>query len=142
MTMAPRAPVARISPAHRQRLSRLFMRMTQLARDDALTVVRRELRGVVTPGGTIRDHAIETGGDLFGDISDAEVVGIGHHPLATGTPTNHQTLVFRTSDNKLHWANGGSGGGRNEIVVTGHTDVDGNGEFIWENGDLIYEVVP
>lgn len=141
MTVSPSHPSARVSPTHTRRLTSLFMRLQQQARDEAQTTVRRELRGVVAPSGKVRDHAMETGGDVVGDLSALEVIGIGHHPLAIGNALDGQGLVYRTADSKLHWEDAGSGssGGHYEAVVTGFINEDGSGELVWENGELVYE---
>jgi hypothetical protein len=131
----PHAPPTRVSPAHRQRLTHLFMRLQQQGRDDATTVVRRELRGVVSPEGKVRNRAIDVTGDVVGEIDNLEVVGIGHHPIADGTPANGSGLVYRTSDSHLHWELN-AGGGRWEPLTNG--DVDAT-ELIFEDGDVLMD---
>jgi hypothetical protein len=130
--------VPSINPADRRRLQQMFMRLRSTGREDARSIVRRELSGVVRSDGSIDDRAIgEASGDVEGALSDLMVVGLMQIPIALDQPNNGEALVFDGVSGQLRWSLAAGAGGYYEPIVA--DDAETSEAFMWEDGDILLD---
>lgn len=137
MTVPPPFTI-QLRPHARRRLGQLWTRLQQQARDDADQISRRNMTAIATPSGRVRPSVLPAMlGDVVGTLVTSLVVGLRHRTIATTPPEDGDVYVWNQAASE--WQPEAAGGGHYEIVVTGVINMDGSGELVWEDGDLVYD---
>lgn len=128
----------RLAPHHSRQLSRMFTRMKTEAREQALSVTRGELRGIIRPTGEVTERALPPlGGDVTGAFGANVLTRLRGRPVAATAPVTGQALGWTGTS----WA-------PISVVTNTHWEPIANGDpadpqiLFGADGDVLMTEVP